>query len=382
MRWIAVIGLVFIVISCNQNYLGTGHAVRNALTLPLDGLRAVGGLITGENHRNYRRRTLEDSSETGSSLETLNLCSESSDVSIGSGDLTEMVTGITNTLCSCRAWGDCPAPTCPCDTLCPDHYGIFQRAESAPEREPLYENSLAFRNERAVFADSRFPMTQGYCWGHTATTQRLNRLGFFKPDAAPPFPAGSREWASFYKEILDDIHQNKVREIPGFSSIREFSEHPVIQEYLLSDIIPNAWAQNAMSYHGLRSVMNVGQSMEVGDSQEFIADVRERIERFHVTPTIVFAKKDSTFVSHAVSVYSVTEKNGEIVLCLNDSNYSALQNSECESSLLIKEDGSAHYSGWVGEEATNLSVPSHDNADMMSQVRSLRSYCQHQSSCP
>jgi hypothetical protein len=224
-------------------------------------------------------------------------------------------------------------------------------------------------------------MTQGYCWGHTATTQRLNRLGFFKPDAKAPFPAGSREWASYYKEILVDIHKNKVREIPGFSSVREFSEHPIIQEFLLSDIIPNSWAKNAMSYQGLRSVMDVGKSMDINDSQKFTANVRERIEKFHVTPTILFAKKDSSFVSHAVSVYSVQEVAGETILCLNDSNYSAFENSTCESNMVIRQDGSAHYSGWPGEEATNLSVPTHDNADLMSQARSLKGYCKHQSDC-
>lgn len=102
--------------ACNQVMLGTGHALKNAVTLPLEGLRHVGGLITGENHRSYVQRTYASENHRPEILS----CVDGSSVD----DLSTLMTILEEareTLCLCRPWGDCPAPLCSCDILCPNH---------------------------------------------------------------------------------------------------------------------------------------------------------------------------------------------------------------------------------------------------------------------
>lgn len=373
--------LIFIPLlsACNQTMLGAGHALKNAISLPLNGLRSLGNSISGENHRNYRERTLEANAEMSGQL----YCADESPTPTEVTELSSLLSEMREATCRCATWGNCSAPLCPCATLCPNHYGIFDRPERQAIDFPEYENDLPFRNTAVDFANSRHPLTMGYCWGHTATHQQLFRLGFFKPDQPPPHEEGTREWADYYRDILNDLSSNKVREIPGFSSIREFTSHPTIQEFLINDIVPNSWASRAMSFEGTRAYLSRGRSPRPEEGQALVQEVQERINQFNVNPTILFRSKSRREAVHIVAVHEVIQKDDQTILCLTDSNYSALLNSNCLTTLTINPDGSMTYTGWPDEEIALAEVPSQENAELVSQAQSLRQYCEEQyENCP
>jgi hypothetical protein len=377
MRFLKHFCLLFIILasSCNQNYLGVGHALKNAASLPLEGLRSAHQYVTGQNHSTLGERTRRAHEIR---LPEINLCApESSD------DMTALFEGVRDQLCTCREWGTCTAPMCPCDTLCPNHYGIFRRPGVEPEHFARFENNLAFVNGRGVYEDSRFPMTGGYCWGHTVVNQQLYRLGFFEPEASPPHADGSREWINFYRDIITDIRNNKPRAIPGFSSIQEFTDHPSIQEHLVNNVIPHAWASSAMSITGLRTIAGSRRSMDENSSRRLVDEIRESLDVFNVNPKLLFKNKDDNSSVHIVAVASIRDEGDRITLCMNDSSMPAIYNDSCLSNAIVYPDGRITYSPWYGAEIVSVSIPSHEQSEMIQQQRNLYTYCRNnQENCP
>lgn len=266
----------------------------------------------------------------------------------------------------------------------PQSFGIFDRPDRPLEAFPARENDLPFRNAAYVFEDSRYPLTHGYCWGHTTTHQQLFRLSFFEPDSTPPYEEGTEEWARYYREILRDItSRNRPRDIPGFSSIHEFTSHPTIQEYLLNDVIPHSWASRAMSFESVKTIVSGSNSMTQAQSANLISNVRERIEKFNVNPTLLFKSKSNNQSVHIVAVHDVRQEEGQTIFCLTDSNSSSYINSMCLTQMIIAEDGKVTYTGWPDDEAISITVPPHDDSDMVAQARNLRLYCESKrDNCP
>lgn len=364
----------FILSSCNQNYLGVGHALKNAASIPLEGLRNAHQYLTGQNHSSLSERTIRAHEI---SLPEENLCR-----SPGPDDLTLLFTGVREQLCTCREWGTCPAPTCPCDTLCPNHYGIFKRPGLEPEHFSKTQNNLAFENSRSVYEGSRFPLTGGYCWGHTVINQQLYRLGFFNPEEAAPFEEGTIEWVEYYRGIIDDIRENKPREIPGFQNIQELTDHPSIQEHLVNNVIPHAWASSAMSYAGLRTMTAFHRSQTQETSRKLVDDIRRHLEVYNTNPKLLFKQKDQNSRIHLVAVASIREEEDRVILCMNDSSMPAIFNDSCVSNAVIQSDGKMVYSPWYGAEIVSVSIPSHEEAEMVQQQQNLYQYCrENQENC-
>jgi hypothetical protein len=376
----ALILLALLALSgCNQVTLGSAYAVKNVLSLPISGLRSLTNSITGNNHSSMRELTLR----AGVTEPRMLQCSDDSPVASEITDLEEVLTDMRGQLCSCQAWGTCSAPLCPCETLCPAHYGIFNRAESKPTGFPEHSNSFPFLNEPRAFESSRYPLTAGYCWGMTVFHQQMYRLGFFDSTKPAPHQEGTRQWLSYYRSILRDLNSNRAREIPGFASIREFTSHPAIQEIMTNDIIPQTWANRAMSSNGLSAYMTSSKSIPKSASASFVGEVRERLDQFHVNPTVLFRSKNNSSGVHIVAVHEVKKEGEDTILCLTDSNYQAHRNSSCQTTMTISASGVVTYSGWPGDEVVSMSIPKSDEADMVAQARALTRHCQSQrENCP
>jgi hypothetical protein len=178
----------------------------NLLTLPVEILEDLAGNM---NFYYYMDQYNQEKAEKGRR-------SQNSCVPLD-GVLPRGVKYYTNSLqekvCTCKAWGECPPmETCPCEKLCPMDFSLFDR-EDNKSLDLSPQNALPFRNSsvakvsgKQVF--SKYPMTQGYCWGHANVSSKFNRLASFrlknklKNDKGESLVYGSDEWVSSMKLLM------------------------------------------------------------------------------------------------------------------------------------------------------------------------------------
>lgn len=367
--------------ACNQNGLGALTATKNLITTPI---RAISGAISQNRYDGIAESNTNKSSGELSSTACLGVPSPVMDIDPYEG----LMEAARDNVCTCRPWGTCRKNLCSCEKLCPQGFDIFRRKPLMSSTEDLStkENSLAFRNDGAMRLSS-IEGTQGYCWGHASMTTKFNRLGFFQPgdkkkyealDAAPG-SAARTEAVEYYKEIIDDIADNKVREIPGFANLYELSSHPDLQSYI-ADKVAYEWADRAMTFQGMTTALGTS-AMNREDADKFIENVREKLSH-NYQPQIVFTGEGKMGFTHAVLVSGIRTIKGQTVLCLRDNNYRPSNNANCDNRLFYSERTKGFYYSGFGGELGKVVVAHNNEADVVDQHRSLRDHCQNVKACP
>ncbi|MFG1492668.1 hypothetical protein ABMA75_03805 [Halobacteriovorax sp. ZH4_bin.1] len=372
--------------SCNQTTLGAATAVKNLITTPYRGAKTA--------ISNYQYNQIKTRSETAQEKQ---LIPETDSTCIGTqinsgpsddGNFTsieEIFFYTREQVCECKAWGSCTNETCSCETLCPNNFNIFKRNDQLYENSNI-ENSMAFRNYDSL-AISDIEGTQGYCWGHASLTSKFNRLAFFdetKKDKriamnGAPDSKERKESIEYYKKIIDDIADNKVRDIPGFKNLYEFSAHPELQSYIATKMAKE-WADKAMTFQGLKTTLST-TPMAQEKSQQLLEDIKKKIDN-NQQPQLVFTKKDTTGYTHAVLISHYRIVNGEIELCVRDNDVTPLFNYFCQEKMKINEKGNLEYSKEDWGELGGATIAHNDNADAAVQFEELRSHCADQKKCP
>lgn len=383
---ILTLSYLLILSSCNQTGLGAVHVAKNLVTTPFRGVKA---LIS-----EYQYSQIKSSDQSAQQQQVIPPPAiNCNPTSIFSGpangalfdDIEELLEETREEVCSCKTWGSCKSDTCSCETLCPDNFDIFKRHEDIIENSST-ANSMAFRNKGSTSL-SNIKGTKGYCWGHASLTSKFNRLGFFesgnqearkKLDAAP----GSierEEAINYYKEIIDDIADNKVRKIPGFSSLNEFSDHPDFQVYL-ADKVAKGWAERAMTFQGLATALSI-IPMREEKSQELFNKIKEKIDN-NQQPQIVFTKKYTPGYTHTTLVSDYKIIDGKMTLCIRDNNIEPVTNRYCLKTMTINEDGALEYDEDDWGELGAVTLAHNDNADAVAQFNALREHCAKEKDCP
>ncbi len=366
----ALFFLVILVVACDQNGLGVGAAFKNLITLPIQGAQKVANLVSGKTYDAYREKTMKAGSGEEPCL----------DPNEGEGQLTNL----SKVACQCKPWANCRKELCSCEKMCPENFNIFKRPNMS--LEPTPENTLAFVNSSSAFKNNK--MTQGYCWGHAAITQRFNRLGFFNMMKRPQVLGIGQQideakdpeaWKSFYSDIIDKIASNEASEIPGFADLGSFSSHPVIQE-MIADKVAGTWADNAMSFSGLSASLGTS-NMKIEKTKALIKDLKERLS-YNQSPQLIMTSKESAFYTHVVLVSGVKEMGGETRICLNDNNYTAEENKNCQSYLRVQQNGQIVYPKWWSSGGIGtVEVTTNEDTDTVKQVAALVKYCRGKKDC-
>lgn len=379
-----------VIISCNQNHLGAFTAAKNLVSLPFKGISNYfsnneyddvesrgGGNLT------FSERTIAIDQEDNPSCEA-DQSSTSPELPIE--DYGQLMNETRNLVCSCRPFGSCDKDLCSCENLCPDNFDIFKREPYQNSLEDLSqpEHSLSFRNADAMYLSS-IQGTNGYCWGHASVTSKFNRLAFFNPEDtqikealnAPPNSDERNQAIQYYKDVIDQVVDNKVTSIPGFRNLNEFSAHPDLQTYL-ADKVANSWAERAMSMQGLSTAVRA-RAMEQEASEQFFKEIIKKIDH-NQQPQIVFTKEGERFKTHAVLVSDYKVVDDKVILCIRDNNYYPFRNAQCLHQMKIMNDGSINYTEWgiLGR----VELAHNDNPDAISQFHALREYCAQTKDCP
>lgn len=365
--------------ACNQAMLGTMSAAKNFITTPY---RGVMGAISDYQYSNLRSDS--DKARQNSELEDSICYRRTGDISQEAVALSQLGDRIREMVCTCKAWGTCTKDECPCEKLCPYNFKILKRFEKI-ENLSSESNSLAFRNPSPYNqVGTHHTSQQGFCWGHAAVTNKFNRLGFFDKSKKPPFslssedPKEQEKAIDYYKEKIEEVLDNQATEIPGFANLQDFSDHPAIQGYL-GDRVGEEWADNAMTFQGLTTVMS-DSPMSRKDNEKLFAQVKERIDN-NQQPQIVFTKKGSMGATHTVLVSHYKMERGRMVLCIRDNNVSPRKNQSCSEKMYLKRDGSIYYNSWGWGDIGGIKIAHNNNSETVSQVASLHEKCTQDKGC-
>ncbi|WP_127717379.1 hypothetical protein [Halobacteriovorax sp. HLS] len=370
---------------CDQTGLGVGSAIKNLFSLPVDKI--------SEGVSQYQYASIEKRDNAKSEIPAECWVKRKS-VSEGLGDIQKIHDKIRGSVCSCVPWGTCSKDECPCSRLCPDNFDIFKRPEVKDISDySAKENSLAFRNGGG---GSQHEATQGYCWGHASVSSKFNRLGFFDKESKPPFSLDSTneqeqdKAVEYYKDIIDKIVDNQTVDIPGFENLYELSSHERLQSYI-ADHVATSWSKRAMSTQGLDIALS-SKPMKKNKTDKLIKDIVKKIDQ-NQQPQIVFTKKGSMFLTHAVLV-SHYEKGGDgsTRLCLRDNNndrVSITRRSEtskskpfggsCRDYIRVLDDGSLYYNRWG--DLGGVTMAYNETPDSLKQFKSLKQRCADKKGC-
>lgn len=367
--------LSLLAFSCNQVGLGAITAAKNAVILPF---KSVSNIISNHRYLSLKEKTNEK--EDGSCLDE-----NITPIQVSQG-VTEVINATRDTVCKCKAWGDCSKTSCPCSSLCPNDLSIFKRTSSLSELSKK-ENSLSFNNARSM-AVSDFKGTAGYCWGHASLTSQFNRLAFFNEADTNmkeklDYPAGSserQEALTYYKRAINSIGANQVAHFPGFANLHELSSHPDLQSYLANKVA-KAWANRAMSFQGMTTAL-AARPMSSEKSVALLKTIVEKVDD-HQQPQVIFTAKGKVGKTHALLVSHYKKTKDGLVICLRDNNYSPSMNGDCKNRMTMNKLGGLVYNDPSNEwgELGGVRLAHNDNADALKQFHSLKKECRRQKEC-
>jgi hypothetical protein len=242
-----------------------------------------------------------------------------------------------------------------CQKKCPNNYSILKRQET-----PF--NRLAFINARCNFNGG---FGGGVCTGMVKTMQAFHHLAFWDESKKNTFTKSdcgnqtdgtmNYQCKAMYKEKIRNIlHNKQAQDIPGFSNLFEFSNHPVIQELIKKELVKlerDVW--NPKAY-----------------TQKLISNDLESYKR----PFLYINN------NHGVWAWKKEIKNGKEVICIRDPNDSPPSNPKIKGSSCddyIFQSGSSWHRIHRGKNVKIGPVKSirSDNISHQAYQASVRNYC-------
>lgn len=362
--------------SCDQVGMGVKAGLVNLVSQPIEGLRSAYNYVSGNTYSAYMDRTEELRKSKPQTCSDTGLQEKEGAL----GKLAKVMGLVRDTACKCRPWGSCPPSNCSCEILCPESFDILsvhrQRNLGNVEDELAFSNSPRFFKARS---DHQISSGGGFCWGHASVTAQFNRLAFFDPSRKPAIVQAKdpAKWADYYSGLIDRIISNEATEVPGFSNLKEFSEHPVIQT-MLANRVAEEWSKKAMTFSALGTAMRSGKS-DPADAHDFVKELRRRTS-YYQSPQIVFTRLGASFNTHTVLVSEVrANKDGSSRICIRENGVAANSRNQCRQYIDVDRKGAivgVPY-GPIGA----AEIAHNEDPDTVEQVNSLVAYCRSKKGC-
>ena len=374
---------VFLCISCDNQYFKVfGYALKNFITAPIGLVKGVANFVTGNTYDNLKKKS-QNYQEKKEGDELVLVCKNGKEqrILLGDGsilhDLRDIKDHLVAQYCSCKVWGTCTEELCPCDRLCPWSFELFKKGDVENLRDyNKTEHTLAFRNVPSAFVNQVDRENFfGFCNGFPPLISKFNRLAFFKEKESPPYDITSNDEnevkmaIEYYKKIIEDIYNNKVREIPGFANLHELSEVPALQ-LIFKQKVEQEWGNINMRANRLglwidQVTPGIKQKIDAN-----ISDIKERVDNF-MQPS-VYIKTDQALHEVLVSHYIEDEK-GNITFCTQNPNNFPNDSRECDNQLSQQKDGSLMLE--KHGKISYLGVSDVEDSNVVEQINSLWTYC-------
>lgn len=258
---------------------------------------------------------------------------------------------------------------------------------------------LAFKN----FYQFEGIVKKGQCRGHTIMTQKFNSLGVYCNDLnircegvddfscrrkrvcqSDPFLKEGRDChpdkltstcRSFYKKIIKDISAGKMRAIPGYSNLMEFSSDPHFVKDIKREI-----SKYLAKYNTTKSRVERKTSSMIINT---FLEVEKRVKK-NFTPYLgIKGTYTSSLRNHAISVYDIKNIDGSKRLCVRDSNAARiieeqiLMSNSCQNYIYISAGRVYYHRHDVGTNIlTKMNLYGDEDKRTLQYVREYQHVCE------
>lgn len=297
--------------------------------------------------------------------------------------IQEELRSISGNVCECKAWGQCGKEVCSCEIICPDSLKIFDT--------PTVKDGSFHMDQLNIYnadIDLISGGSLGYCWGIAVVNQRFQRLAQFKPFDPPAYDLKTFDpnRKKYFQEIFNKLSNNEPVEIPGFSSIYEFSSHPEVREIMIESI-RKTWVESAMTSQGVDFLLDKKQMSEAEFNQ--VADDIKSRNDLNLSPTILFNSSEKFGLVHALQVKKVVVNNdGSKTLCLIDNNLQPIFSTDCIQQINFKNgtmkltlDKVKTGLSYEIDNIKRIQIAHTEDSSTVEQAHNLRKKCENEKDC-
>jgi hypothetical protein len=241
-------------------------------------------------------------------------------------------------------------------------------------QKSCYNNYQALPQDHSPEAYLTFPvpgyMGAGRCRGHAIVTQQFSMLGVFGK-GENPYNCGvdkpmTNNCKNFYSEIIEDItERNKVRDIPGFRSLLQFSQ--AFQGQLYNKVI-------GYSHRYSAGAGNVEKKTNNTDENIFY----ELFKRAKNNQKPYVGIRASGISDHAILVTGAAYINGIQALCVSDPNqrsYDPLSNEPCDNYIRLDSGNPVYVTGGYVRSMSKFDIFSDDDDRIVGYVEAWKNRC-------
>lgn len=259
---------------------------------------------------------------------------------------------------------------------------------------------MAFKN----FTEFEGILKKGQCRGHTIMTQKFNSLGVYCHksnmncgnvesftcrrkrvcDSDPLFESGkdchpdrlTNHCKKFFKQLIRDISMGKMRAIPGYSSLAEFSA----QATFMGD-----FKREIKKYHSKFTATKAQIEQKTASPLlNTFLEVEKRVQR-NFTPYLgIKGAPGSGLGNHAISVYKIEQDDsGSKKLCVRDSNAPRVTRdkkiiaNKCQNYLYQVNDSIFYYRhGKVSNKVVKMNMYGDEDKRTMQYAREYQNVCE------
>ena len=243
-----------------------------------------------------------------------------------------------------------------CDRICKDNYQALPKNYNP-------DNYLAFPVPGYLGV--------GRCRGHAIITQKFSLLAVWNssdnPEKCGPKNM-TRECLSMYRGIIRDILSGeKVREVPGFKSLLQFSAHAAIKDILYQNVIGYSHKFNS----GLGFTEPKTSSLAQNTFYELIKRTKNNQRPYVGIKTL-------TGVDHAILIERTAYLKDEQILCVSDPNqrnYEKFNNQPCVNYIKLRNNQPIYVKNGRESSLINLNVFEDEDLRTLNYVKAWKNRC-------
>lgn len=250
---------------------------------------------------------------------------------------------------------------------------LLTRASEGMSRLPSEEATFTFTNSKDEV--DGFYVDMGLCRGYSSLRRKMRFMGFFDPTLAAPDRTDKRAYKKFYKKIVKDIRNFRPRIIPGFSSLQEMSQDPILKSMLQWQVLHEWRNKNFFQGTGTRDLLR-GTFKKT--SYEALLSLRERIVQnaaLNHNTMVWLSEKKSSWI-HVLEAYAVSEvsSTGEFKIYFWNDKF--LDLTKAHSILTVSGDGKLTYDDFLQTRVLHaMGITKENDGEMILLSQRRKEFC-------
>lgn len=262
----------------------------------------------------------------------------------------------------------------------PQQLELLEGSTKGLERLPNLEGTFSFTNAKTQVDD--FYVDMGLCRGYSSLRRKARFMGFFDATVKGPDREDQRAYRKFYKKIIKDLRNFRPRLIPGFASLNEMSQDPILKPMLQWQVLHEWRNKNFFRGTGTRDLL---RGTFKRTPYETLLQLRDRIARnaeLNHNTMVWLSEKKSSWI-HVLEAYEVSAVAVDGSFEIYFWNDKFLDLTKAHSKLMVSGDGKLTYDDFIQTRVLHaMGITRENDGEMLLLSERREQYCEaHPSAC-